>query len=433
MQDQCTWCGHPDGDGVYLIANPDHTAFICSNCLERAQKKVREIDTVEVETKPSDRWKELTPSKIKAHLDKYIIGQEHAKKVLSVAVYNHYKMIDGTTEKKDDDTDDNTVEVEKSNILMLGPSGSGKTYLVRMLAKILDVPFTICDCTSLTEAGYVGMDPDEALKNLLAAADGDVAKAQTGIVYFDEVDKIARKGENMSITRDVSGEGVQQALLKMIEGTVCNITAPGTRHHPEAPTTSIDTRHILFIVGGAFVGIENIIKKRLKISDKNKIGFSDTGNKNTTKEVSYNEIIDQITTDDLKKFGLIPEFLGRLPVITPLHELSEEQLYQILTEPKNALVKQYQEIFKYDGVKLQFDKAALLEVAARAIKNKTGARGLRAVLENLLLDRMYSVPDNKNIKTLIIHKEDIVEINKKGEDEKHGSEKDVSGVARKCV
>ena len=273
----------------------------------------------------------------------------------------------------------------------------------------------------------MGEDVESSLKSLLAAADGDVERAQTGIVYFDEIDKIAKKGENMSITRDVSGEGVQQSLLKLIEGTVCNITALGTRHHPQAETTAIDTSHILFIVGGAFVGVENIIKKRLKISDKAKIGFTDSDAKSTGKDVLYNEIIDKITTEDLKKFGIIPELLGRLPVITPLHELSEEQLCQILTEPKNALVKQYQEIFRYDGVQLEFKKEALLEIAARAIKNKTGARGLRAVMENLLLDRMYTIPDHKETNSLIISKEDVTEENKKGEQDE--SQKNVSGVA----
>ena len=297
MVNKCSWCGQEEGKDIDLVANDDRTAFICKKCLKRAKNMFEETETVKKEP-VSSKWKELTPSKIHEHLDKYVIGQDRAKKVLSVAVYNHYKMLDNQTGKEENE---NSVEMEKSNILMLGPSGSGKTYMVRMLAKILDVPFTTCDCTSLTEAGYVGSDPDEALKSLLAAADGDVARAQTGIVYFDEVDKIARKGENMSITRDVSGEGVQQALLKMIEGTVCNITAPGTRHHPEAQTTAIDTRNILFIVGGAFVGIENIIKKRLKISDKNKIGFSDSSKE--IKDTTYNDVIDKITTEDLKKFG----------------------------------------------------------------------------------------------------------------------------------
>ena len=423
LKNTCSWCGRPEGPGVDLVSNQDGTAFICKKCLRQADAKFKETDTVEIEKKSTPKWKELTPSKIHAHLDQYIIGQEKAKKVLSVAVYNHYKMIDDKQKKKTD------VEIEKSNILMLGPSGCGKTAIVRALAKILDVPFTICDCTNLTEAGYVGEDVDSSLKSLLAAADGDVERAQTGIVYFDEIDKIAKKGENMSITRDVSGEGVQQALLKLIEGTVCNITALGTRHHPEAQTTAIDTTNILFIVGGAFVGVEDIIKKRLKISKKNKIGFSDNVDDNRAKDVLYNDIIDKITTEDLKKFGIIPELLGRLPIITPLHELNKEQLVQILTEPKNALVKQYQEIFKYDEVKLKFEKEALLEIAARALKNKTGARGLRAVMENILLDRMYTIPDHKEIKSLIITKDDIDVKETKGEDKKDGSQEDVSAVS----
>lgn len=428
IRNTCSWCNRAEGNGVDLVSNLDGTAFICKKCLKQAAAKFKEADTVEVETIDHAKWKDLTPSKIHAHLDKYIIGQDRAKKVLSVAVYNHYKMIDDS--KKDNKND---VEIEKSNILMLGPSGCGKTAIVRALAKILDVPFTICDCTNLTEAGYVGEDVDSALKSLLAAANGNVEKAQTGIVYFDEIDKIAKKGENMSITRDVSGEGVQQSLLKLIEGTVCNVTALGTRHHPEAQTTSIDTSKILFIVGGAFVGIEDIIKKRLKITKKSSIGFQQKGEvKKTSDEISYNDIIDKIITDDLKKFGIIPELLGRLPIITPLHELDEEQLCQILTEPKNALVKQYQEIFRYDNVKLKFEKEALLEISARAIKNKTGARGLRAVLENILLDRMYTIPDQKDIKNLVITKDDVDKI-QKGEEEKDGSKEDVSAVPRKRV
>lgn len=422
-KNECSWCGAVDGvNGTNLVSNKDGTAYVCEKCAKRIGDKFKTHVTVEKEINNAEKtWKNLTPSKIYEHLSKYIIGQERAKKVLSVAVYNHYKMIDN-----DEAKDDSDVELEKSNILMLGPSGCGKTAIVRALAKILDVPFTISDCTGLTESGYVGEDVDSALKSLLVAADGDVKRAETGIVYFDEIDKIARKGENMSITRDVSGEGVQQALLKLIEGTVCNVTAPGTRHHPEAKTTAIDTSKILFIVGGAFVGVENIIKKRLKISNKAKIGFTET--ENEAKDVSYNDVIDRIATEDLKKFGIIPELLGRLPIITPLHELDEEQLCQILTEPKNALVKQYQKIFKYDKVKLEFEKEALLEIASRAIKNKTGARGLRAVLENLLLDRMYTIPDKKDTESLVITKKDVEE----GEN-KNGSEKDVLPVNRKRV
>jgi ATP-dependent Clp protease ATP-binding subunit ClpX len=373
----------------------------------------------EVEDKPIPK-----PHEIKAYLDQHIVGQDDAKKVLAVAVYNHYKRLKhNQSEQKDD------VEIQKSNILLVGPTGCGKTLLAQTLAKMLDVPFAVADATTLTEAGYVGDDVENILLRLYQNADYDAKKAERGIIYIDEIDKIARKSENTSITRDVSGEGVQQALLKLIEGTVCNITALGTRHHPEAQTTAIDTTNILFIVGGAFVVIEDIIKKRLKISKKNKIGFSDNVDDNRAKDVLYNDIIDKITTEDLKKFGIIPELLGRLPIITPLHELNEEQLVQILTEPKNALVKQYQEIFKYDEVKLKFEKDALLEIAARALKNKTGARGLRAVMENILLDRMYTIPDHKEIKNLIITKDDIDIKETKGENKKDGSEEDVSAVS----
>ena len=424
MKERCSFCGKEESPDCLMISSDDGTAFICKECFDRMRPDFDSHQDIKQEESLS--WKELTPSKIKAHLDKYIIGQDRAKKVLSVAVYNHYKMLDYI--KKDSE-----VELERSNIVMVGPTGVGKTAIIKALAKILNVPFAITDATTLTENGYVGADPETCIQRLLYAADGDVAKTETGIVYIDEIDKIACKGENMSITRDVSGEGVQQALLKIIEGTIVDVPEKGVRRHPDAGTIRVDTSKILFIVGGAFVGLDKIIKKRKKIASKAKIGFSDAVKEKIADDVKYNDIIDEVSTEDLKKFGLIPELLGRLPIITPLHELSEDQLCQILTEPKNALVRQYKEIFKYDNVDLMFDKDALTSIAARAIKNGTGARGLRAILENILLDRMYDIPDQQIKTSLTITKQDVEEKNEKEVPKLNGTSKPaVSAVLRRC-
>ena len=421
-KERCSFCNREESDDRLLIGSKDMTCFICQDCFNLLKEEFDEESSHKTDVV---NWKELTPSKIKAHLDKYIIGQERAKKVLSVAVYNHYKMLDYATHDKE-------VELEKSNIIMVGPTGTGKTAVIKALAKVLNVPFAITDATTLTENGYVGSDPETCIQRLLYAADGDPVKTETGIVYIDEIDKIACKGENMSITRDVSGEGVQQALLKIIEGTVVDVPEKGVRKHPNAETIRVDTSKILFIVGGAFPGLEKIIKKRKKISSKAKIGFSDGNMEKTANEVPYNDIIDDVTPEDLKKFGIIPELLGRLPIITPLHELTEEQLCQILTEPKNALVRQYKEIFKYDDTDLVFEKDALKSIAARAIKNGTGARGLRAIMESLLLDRMYDIPDLKQKNTLTITKEEVENKTKK-EAPKHGTGKQtIPAVLRRC-
>ena len=350
-------------------------------------------------------WSAISPEKIKAYLDRHIIGQDRAKKILSVAVYNHYKMLDHAKKHADEK---HGVRLEKSNILMLGPTGVGKTALIKALADVLKVPFAISDATTMTENGYVGADPESCIQRLLQAAGGDVMKAETGIVYIDEIDKLGLKGENTSITRDVSGEGVQQALLKIIEGTQVDVVESGGRRHPMAQTTSVDTSRILFIVGGAFVGIDSLIRKRTNKSDRKAMGFcveKEPAERESTQ--SFNELIDQVSPEDIRKFGIIPELLGRLPVIAPLHELKAEDLCRILTEPQNALVKQYKEIFRYDNVELRFSEGALQAVADRAIRNGTGARGLRAILESVLLERMYTIRRNAKGEVLVITKRDI--------------------------
>lgn len=391
---RCNFCGGTaDVDnGVILIKGLDDT-YICSICAEECVSISEEENKIEEEEVNLD----VKPSEIKAHLDKYVIGQDYAKETLSVAVFNHYKMLKYKKQKKQ------PVELEKSNVMILGPTGVGKTYILRTLAKFLNVPFAISDATSLTEAGYVGEDVENVVRRLIEAANGDIEKAQTGIIYIDEIDKLTRKGENLSTTRDVGGEGVQQAILKMVEGAMVDVPPQGGRKHPNQECTKIDTSNILFIIGGSFEGIDKIIAKRQ--TQHSTIGFG--GTIIDKKETSINDVIESVTVDDLKKFGMIPELLGRFPVIAPLKELDTEALCSILTEPKNALVKQYQELFKMDGIKLTFRKEALTAIAKLANERKTGARALRGIMEDVLHRHMYSLPDDATIKEVIIT-EDVV-------------------------
>ena len=409
---KCSFCGEKETEANVLVGDENGNVFVCESCWEKIGMMLDhpEIEKrAEKEQKKTQQpdWSRLNPEMIKEYLDRHIIGQERAKKILSVAVYNHYKMLHYEAEHKDEKE---KISIEKSNILMLGPTGVGKTALIKALADILQVPFAITDATTMTENGYVGADPESCIQRLLRAAGGDVAAAEMGIVYIDEIDKLACKGENMSITRDVSGEGVQQALLKIIEGTQVDVVNPGERRHPYAETTTVDTSRILFIVGGAFVGIDNIIRNRVKArkTDARPLGFRltrETNEKDT--DYSFNDIIDKTVPEDLRKYGIIPELLGRLPVIAPLHELGTEALCRILTEPRNSLVKQYQAIFRCDNVQLRFSDGALQAIAGRAIQNGTGARGLRAIMENVLLDRMYMIKRNTKEQQMLITKRDI--------------------------
>jgi ATP-dependent Clp protease ATP-binding subunit ClpX len=387
----CSFCGKEQNDVRKLIAGP--SVFICNECIELC----KDIMDDESESHSAEVSSDLPrPIEIKETLDDYVIGQERAKKTLAVAVYNHYKRVNYLRSGGD-------VEVQKSNILLLGPTGSGKTLLAQTLAKVLNVPFAITDATTLTEAGYVGEDVENIILNLLQAADWDIEKAQRGIIYIDEVDKIARKTDSPSITRDVSGEGVQQALLKIIEGTLANIPPKGGRKHPQQEFLKIDTTNILFICGGAFSGLDSILSQR--------IGTKSMGFGAVTKQrhdLSTGEAMAQVEPGDLLKFGLIPEFVGRLPVIATLNELDEESLISILKEPKNALVKQYQKLFELDNIHLKFTDGALVAVAQQALKRKTGARGLRSVLENAMLDVMYEIPSLDHVREVVINEDAIL-------------------------
>ena len=391
---RCSFCNKPQSQVRKLIAGPNG-AYICDECIEVCSEIIEEEFEYDDDRREFDDINLLTPEEIKAFLDEYGIGQDEAKKVLSVAVYNHYKRIMAGS--------DLGVDLQKSNILMLGPTGCGKTLLAQTLAKILNVPFAIADATALTEAGYVGEDVESILLKVIQAADGDIERAEHGIIYIDEIDKITRKSENPSITRDVSGEGVQQALLKIIEGTVASVPPQGGRKHPHQELIQIDTTNILFICGGAFEGIDKIIETRL---DKKSIGFNAEIAKKHEEDVDV--LLHQVLPQDLVKFGLIPELVGRVPVTVSLDLLDKEALIRILTEPKSSLVKQYQKLMELDGVKLEFDKAALDAIAETSLARKTGARGLRAIMEDIMMDTMFRVPSDDTIKGCMITK-DVVE------------------------
>lgn len=383
----CSFCGKSQHEVRKLIAGP--SVYVCNECVDLCNDIIREEDQASVNEQTG---RLPSPQELHKFLDQYVIGQNLAKKILSVAVYNHYKRLRSNTNVK------NEVELTKSNILLIGPTGSGKTLLAQTLARILDVPFAIADATTLTEAGYVGEDVENVVQKLLQKCDYDVQKAQTGIIYIDEIDKIARKTDNSSLTRDVSGEGVQQALLKLIEGTVASIPPQGGRKHPQQEYLQVDTTNILFICGGAFSDLDKIVRQR---SEKGGIGFS-AEIKNPKDSVSTNEWIKQVEPQDLIKFGLIPEFIGRLPVIAILEELDENMLMSVLVEPKNALTKQYQKLFQIEGVEIEFRPNALAEIAKKAIARKSGARGLRSILEHTLLDLMYEIPSSKELKKIVI-------------------------------